>query len=479
VRLEARDQHPDLETKPPLATGAGDSSRLSEASGSPPAELRPDPTGLSEQPHGEDWARHARPAFVLTFLGLGANLLTGILIARSLGTSGRGELAAILTAPQLIGWAFALGCVEAVAFHHARRPADGGRLLGTWLAIFVPVGFAAVVIGEFALGPLLAAQSEETLDLARLVMLTVVFDLVAAAVYGVILGDQDFLFYNVLRFAHPAAIGCAYATLWAFDVLSVEAAVATNVVVSLTGLLIGGVRVLRRHGLAAPSRSLARSTLWYGLRAHGTNISGLANLRLDMLIIPAFLGAASVGLYSVATNVSWIIFMLAGALVPLALPAAARQGERGPEVVIRWFHLTVAFGIVAALAMALVAEIGVRLIYGASFADSVLPLRLLLPGTVVFAAAGVLASGLYALNRPLTAAIPQIAGLVITVGGLLLFLEDGGITAAAIISTLAYSVVFLATLVLYRRAADLGWREFLPSWAAFRPEWRMPFRVRS
>ena len=48
-------------------------------------------------------------------------------------------------------------------------------------------------------------------------------------------------------------------------------------------------------------------------------------------MLPAFVAAASVGLYSVATNVSLIIFQLANTFAALVLPAAAaRRPEAAP-----------------------------------------------------------------------------------------------------------------------------------------------------
>src|SRR4029079_19816690 len=81
-----------------------------------------------------------------------------------------------------------------------------------------------------------------------------------------------------------------------------------------------------------------------------------------------------------------------------------------------------------------VAGVAVRIFYGSDFAGSVTPLRILLVGTVLYAAAGVACSGLYAVNRPFTAALAQFTAAAVTVAGLLLFLRSGGGGAAAVLS---------------------------------------------
>ncbi|MDQ3728753.1 MAG: polysaccharide biosynthesis C-terminal domain-containing protein, partial [Actinomycetota bacterium] len=275
---------------------------------------------------------------------------------------------------------------------------------------------------------------------------------------GVVLGDHDFLFFNLLLLAQPAVVTLAYIVLWSVGWLSVESALAVWAVSLALVLAVAAPRVLRRHGLGRADMTLGKSTVSYGARAHGTRIGGLANQRLDLFIIPAFVAASQVGLYSVASNVSFIIVTLAGALYPLVLPAAARLGDRGPEAVILSLHVTLLVALVLAVAVGILADIAVALVYGSAFTDSVLSLRLLLPGSVLYAGARVLASGLYAANRPFTATVAETAGVVITLAGLILFLDSGGIVAAAVVTTVSYTIVFFAALLLYRRATGLDWR---------------------
>jgi O-antigen/teichoic acid export membrane protein len=391
------------------------------------------------------------------------NLATGVLIARVLGPSGRGALTAVLAVPPIVAWVFEMGCAAAVTYHQARRPADAPRLVGTWLVILLPLALAGTAVGWLALPHLLAAQSDHTLTLARLLMLTLTIMFVADLMNGVVLGDQDFGFYNGIRVLQPLAVALAYGGLWVTGALTVSTAVAVTAAVTAAAAVALGLRVLHRHGFGRPSRAIARTTLWYGVRAHSTSTAGIVNSRLDVMIIPAFLGAASVGLYSVATNVSWMVITVSGSLASIVFPAAAARGLEGRYTVVKSLYATLAIAIVLAGTIAAVAGVAVRIVYGSDFAGSVTPLRILLVGTVLYAAAGVACSGLYAVNRPFTAALAQFTAAAVTVAGLLLFLRSGGIEAAAIVSTVAYGLVFVIALALYRRTAGLTWRELVPA----------------
>ena len=47
--------------------------------------------------------------------------------------------------------------------------------------------------------------------------------------------------------------------------------------------------------------------------------------------------------------------------------------------------------------------------------------------------------------------------------GLSVFLPTGGVTAAALVSTVSYTSVFIATLVAYKAVSGIPWRGLLPT----------------
>jgi PST family polysaccharide transporter len=280
---------------------------------------------------------------------------------------------------------------------------------------------------------------------------------------GAMLGDHRFVLWNWLRFAQPAGVAALYVVLWRLDMLTVSSALIANAAMLVILVFAAGLWALRRYGRPRAEVPLARSTLWYGLRVHGSIVAGTVNARLDLAVIPALVGAAGVGLYSVATNVATIVTLLSGTVVALVLPAAARRAERGAATVLASMYLTLGVGVLGAVIVALVADEMLRLLYGGEAVAAAQPLRVLLAGSVLLMPGLVLSQGLSAADRPLTSAIPQITGSVVTVVGLLLFLSDGGIMAAAWVTTAAYAVVLVMALVLYRRVARLSWRAMLPA----------------
>lgn len=394
-------------------------------------------------------------------LVLGTNLLTGIMVARSLGPSGRGELAAILALVQTATWVFSLGSREAISFYHARDGESGARLIASWMLVTIPLGILAVIAGELILPVLFSAQTAEAIELARVYMLVVVVLLVGTVFNGILLGDQRFLAYNLVRWSMPVVTALGYVALLGSGAMSVPSALWINAAASVLATIAGAAICVNRHGLGRLDPPLLRTTLAYGARAHGGLLAGFISARLDLLIIPAFLSAASVGLYSVATNVGSIIATLTGTIAIVVLPIASRDEKRSARTVIRTMHAALAIGGCIGLLMFVFAEVALVLVYGSAFEPASTALRILVPGEVLAAGAAILLSGLLAANRPLLSSLPSIPSALLTIGGLTIFLQSGGITAAAIVTSCAYSLVFVLALIIYRRVAKLSWKSFL------------------
>ncbi|HEV8177260.1 MAG TPA: oligosaccharide flippase family protein, partial [Gemmatimonadales bacterium] len=352
---------------------------------------------------------------------------------------------------------------EAIAYHQARHPEDADRLLSTWLLLLVPLGLLGIACAEALLPLLFSAQSSDTLNLARIfvpaLFLTLFDDLLNQ---GILLGDHDFGYYNLVQAIQPTLVAVLFVLAWSAGVFSLTIALCSWVLSSTLVLAWSFGRVLRRHGIGRPSRALARRTFWFGFRAHGTSLGQQLNFGLDLVLLPAFLGARSIGQYSIAANLTAVVVYTAGLIGSFVLPAATRFREHAPRTVVQSLHASLVAGLLLAVPLALAGSLAIRLVYGDAFSGSYPLLLLLLPGAVLFAAAPTLIGGINAENRPFTASIPQLAGAALTIPALIVFLPVGGTTAAAIVSTVVYALVFALALIIYKRVTGISWSTYLP-----------------
>jgi O-antigen/teichoic acid export membrane protein len=334
--------------------------------------------------------------------------------------------------------------------------------------MLIPLAAVAIAITQLLLPTIFSTDGSQAIDIGRWFMFVIVLVIGLELNYGLLLGTHDYFAYNFLRLAPTVLAALSLIALWALDELTVKSALIGPNVAYLVVLVIGMARAVKRIGVGPPDWPLGRESIWFGIRGQGTTVASNVTARLDVAMLPAYVTAGQVGLYSVATNVSLIVYQLSNTFAGLVVPAAAGDPERGPVKVVGslWASLVVA-GVLAA-GLALLARPLLGLVYGDDFRDASESLLLLLPGAVLFAGSTILGAGVYAAGRPFTATLGQVAGMVVTVAGLFTFLRTGGITAAAIVSSTSYATVFVAMLVAYKRVARLPWRGFLPTPARLR-----------
>lgn len=407
-------------------------------------------------------ARQAAANLLTNFVLLATTVGTGTILARTLGTTGRGNLAAVLVAPPLLAIVFGMGSNQAIIYEQARDPSAYKWLISTWTLMVLPFVAVGILLGELMMIVLLRTQSSEVQHLAEVSIPALAFLVLGDLAMAVLVGDHKFSVYNGIRLAQGFAILLGYVLLAELGHLNVATAVIVSFGVYISASLVTIATVLSQYGFGRPDWRRGRSSFWYGFRAHGTNVSQLANLRLDQLILPAFVSAASLGLYAVAVSVSSLVINLATPLAALVLPIAARREHGQAEVIRRATQASFAISAVVGLLLVAFAEPAITLVYGHGFAASVKLVDLLLAGSIVYVAGFTLWQGLYAIGRPFSATVAQLAGLAATALGLFTLLPaGGGTTAAAIVSSVAYGSVMVASLLLYCHAAGVSVRSFL------------------
>ncbi|WP_435199386.1 lipopolysaccharide biosynthesis protein [Janibacter sp. GS2] len=400
-------------------------------------------------------------AFGVTLATSGATILlglvSGVLTARFLGADGRGVVAAVSTWTLTLTWASNLSFADGMIFLQSRG-ADRRRALGTTLVIAPVLGAVGIGIAQILVPIGFSAQSEETRMIARVFLCAVPVVLTTEAMWAMLMARHRFVFLGAVRIAQPAMYVLILIALLGADRFSPVTVLTAQVVsyaVALTVALVG----LVSEGISWPDRRLAGRAVGYGLRMQGVTLGAL---RLDSVALPAFVTATQIGYYSIAVNVSSMVVALFGSVAMVIFPVtASADGPAGRRVLERGLRVNFLGGGVAVLGLAVVAPWLIPFVYGAEFAAAVPPLWLMLPGMVLFSASNALMAALQGLGTPGRASLAHLGGALVLLTGLVLTVPVHGILAAALMSTLGYTVVFLLSYRLVSRRSGLSLRATL------------------
>jgi O-antigen/teichoic acid export membrane protein len=181
------------------------------------------------------------------------------------------------------------------------------------------------------------------------------------------------------------------------------------------------------------------------------------NGRADQAVMASLTTPAQLGLYSVAVTVAELPQQVAEAIRSVAFAESNHRADMA--IIARAARLLLFLISGIGLGLGLAASALLPLLFGESFAGALPMMWVLLVGTVSLAGASVIGSGLVAINRQGRQALAQVSGLVLAMCGLFVLVPLLGGLGAAILTAVAYTIIFGLMLLFFRRETGIPVRD--------------------
>ena len=389
--------------------------------------------------------------------------LGGVVVARALGPSGRGEYAAITAWFGISCMVGQMGLPAALCFYVAKDPKRARDYVATSRTMMLATGMLTLIAG-LLLAPVLSRGSPGVAEGYRIAFGTSIVTYVGIA-YTYSLQPGHIMRWNIVRAIQPVLSLLILCALWPLGLITLNGALV--VIAATLALQLGwGYWYCRRDSLAPGHAriSLVRPLAAYGVAQIAALTPATLNAQLDQLVLSQTVASADLGRYAVAVSLASLPIPLVAAIGNVAFPRLAAQ--RGVTTATRKLqdHAVLASaGIATAMLvpLALVAYWLVPFLFGAGYRAAVPLLWILTPGAIFLACGQVTGDLLRGRNHPSVVAWSQGLAAVFTVVLLLVLLPVVGVYGAAIASTAAYGVALAAMLRslrhLPRHARGAGW----------------------
>jgi O-antigen/teichoic acid export membrane protein len=195
--------------------------------------------------------------------------------------------------------------------------------------------------------------------------------------------------------------------------------------------------------------ALARRMLAYGFRAYVAILVSFLVIRLDLLLVNAYLDSREAGLYSVAATVADGMYVIPAVVGLNLFPRVARSGEsRETAEVFR--SVAVLYALVCLVTVPL-AGLAIPLFFGEEFDGSVSLFYWLLPGIYCLGLLTILAHHFAGRGYPTEAAAVWLVGLAINLALNVAFLPGRGAWVASLASSITYAVLLALHVRLFAR----------------------------
>ena len=385
----------------------------------------------------------------------GANLvataaggLGGIIIARALGPTVRGEYAAVTAWMGVLLIIGGMGQPTALVYYVAREPSLARDYVATSRAMMLVTGMVTLVAGVLA-APLLSHGLATVTTGYRIAFGALIVTFVGGSLTAS-LQARDLRRWNAIRMVQPVAALIAIVVLWRLRRLTLDIAL---IVIAATMLLqlVWAYHYCRRTGLAPGHArvALARPLSAYGIAQIAALAPATLNAQLDQLVLSQTVSAAELGRYAIAVSISLLPMPLVTAIGNVVFPRLAAQREvTGATYELQRLSVLASAGLAAAMLvpLAAVAYWLVPLVFGAAYRGAVPLLWTLTPGAVFLACGQVTGDLLRGRRQPAMVAWAEGLAAVFTVTLLFALLPLVGVYAAAIASTVSYGVALVIML---------------------------------
>jgi O-antigen/teichoic acid export membrane protein len=397
-----------------------------------------------------------------------------IVLGRTIGPTGTGRFALLVTLSGLTAMVVSLGLSAGITYEVSRRRWSVRGAFRTSYAAGLAMGllgFAAGLAVFLALHHSVFHGIKASLAVVALASLPPVIAYQFAD--SILLARERYEGYAGLELSHSATLLVIGAGL--AGAFGLSGAVVGLPAAALVGAVAGVVLLLpeARRDTAADEPGLLRRALRFGLQSWGANLLQQINYRFDLLILAAYASAHDVGVYSVALTVTTIAWILPQALQTVLFPRIASLDEAATagEITADESESALAKGVrhgvllvVPTLAiMSLLLLVAVPLLYGPKFHDTIWLGFILLPGTLLLGVAKILGSVITGRGYPRYALYGSGASAALALALYLGLIPPFHAWGAAVASSITYAFGAMIGLFFFRRVTPVGLRDaFVP-----------------
>jgi len=392
----------------------------------------------------------ARSKGTIIICGVASAALT----ARYLGPAGSGAYAGLLVYPGLFMSLGAMGVRQSSAYLLGRKAVDEVSLRYAIFNVWLGTALLTTVISWLLISNFSSFHGRWETPLA---VAAIPFSLYASYISGIYLGQNRIGKLNQVDWIPALVVLGANIVFVAVLKLGVPGALLAQLAGPVVIFAIVAVRnpISFRGYRFQPDvmLQLLRLGAVYALSMLVINL----NYRVDLILLDRLSTAAELGFYSKGAGLTqylWQIPMLLSTIV-FARSANASDDLDFSRKVARLLRMSILIIGAGSIALFLLADWIVNVLYGAVFSRSAEAIRILLPGVLIMTIFKVMNMDLAGKGKPWVAMFAMLPALAVNVGVNLLLIPSMGANGAAWASTISYSIAGMAFAVVYSRVVGL------------------------
>jgi O-antigen/teichoic acid export membrane protein len=406
------------------------------------------PKGQKRRPFALDSLQVLGGQGAMTAIGM----VNGIITARWLGPTGRGQFQLLSLLPVMLSNFVKLGIPQASVYYMRRKGASASDVASNAMWFAFVMGGAGIVVcwlGREWLLTRFLKQIPPELLLPSLALIP--FVLLQFYLLGVAQAQERFREYNIRQVVPNLLSLIGLVITLVLLHMGLVGAVIVQVVIQVFMTAWMTARVHREAPLHLRwNRSLARGMLSFGGKSYVQTLAATLHLRIDQYICAYFLAPADVGLYAIAVNFASLLLKIPEAAGTVMFPRLAASHERDAHAATtRVCRHTLFILVLGVVAFAVGGPIAIPVLYGHRFDGAVRPLLILLPSILMMALYQLLSRNFTSRGKQEVNIVAACTALALNVSLNLFLIPRYGISGAALANGISYGIAALVLLVAF------------------------------
>ncbi|WP_262511945.1 oligosaccharide flippase family protein [Marinilabilia rubra] len=399
--------------------------------------------------------------FSTKILGYILHLAGGIIVARTLGAEGKGQVAVALSFLGLIGFLdFGLPMANTYYLNKKINQKNNGSILytNTILVWFLTASIVLVIAVAFMTWIKPRYYRGITEFVVYISLLQLFFASFKVHALAFLRGLERFTDYNLVILI-SAFIYVVVLLVGVFlDICTVEYVIVAVLISTLCSSVFAWWQLRSEVSFKVFNfdfRTL-KIGMWYGAREFVGGVINRLNFKFDILILANFISVEALGVYSVAEAIISMFDFVAASIGVIIVPKLIRETKKSRiKTLFKSFGLFILLYCIGWGLFALVGEKLIVLIYGNEFAKSYLYSNILLAGGVFFGLTMLMNKLFSSVGRPELKSLSRLLVMPLKLGSMYLLVKHMDVVGASISWSFTAIMLFVFTLLIFNRIKNV------------------------
>jgi O-antigen/teichoic acid export membrane protein len=393
---------------------------------------------------------------LVSYIVLGFTMLSSIIVARHYGPTGQGIIVALLLIPQMVINYGDLGVSESIMYHLSNNKGSIKSIKKTLLKIFASL----LLIMMLGFGIYLIFFPYSDIEYSyHLGFLYIILLFSYQVLTFIFRGYLKLNIYNLSSLILNLSILSlvVICVILDFPIIYVFISYIVSTVVSIIYLL----SKLKFNPVEKGKDEFETKDIYsYGIKTYAYKISASTESQFDKFMIAIFLPSEQLGFYSIAvvfSSLSYLFIVQPIASIILPILNKIEVISEKQKIITLINKLIFWTGIFFGVFLIVFSELIIQLVYGTAYLPALIPLWILLTGVILKAPMSILGYYFKSIGKPEVLIKISTISMVLNVLAGIIFIPKYGIVAAALISTMSYTIYSLLLSRKYMQATHQGY----------------------